>query len=69
MFYVRSPVEGSQEAINEAMSVLWQVRDRSIPLVIHTSHIEIKKLSSFCFFHKISLNQPLGKNSVWLGRI
>ena len=25
MFYVRSPTEGGQEAINEALSVLWQL--------------------------------------------
>ena len=25
MFYVRSPAEGGQEAIGEALSILWQV--------------------------------------------
>ena len=31
MFYVRSPTEGGQEAISEALSILWQVR-------IHFAH-------------------------------
>jgi len=44
MFYVRSPAEGGQEAIAQALSLIWQVR-------LRTSHSVLLKIVIFCSIH------------------